>query len=169
MSSTPKYPPKNVQKLAEEVGEFIHYWGFRKIDGMIWAYLFMSPRALSAKELTEIIGVTKGLVSVSMKDLEHYGVIRPAGKGERRTVYYESVRDLGSVIANVLKNRERNMLANLSKSVTAAKKEAKQKSFEDKIDHNRVEELSNMIHFAKEQLDALLFHDVLFHYFDLDK
>ncbi|MFQ5770977.1 MAG: hypothetical protein ACE5HX_10610, partial [bacterium] len=57
------------QRLAESVGEFIKYWGFKEIHGRIWVHIYLSQAPITAKDLTEKLGVTKGLISMMLSEL----------------------------------------------------------------------------------------------------
>ena len=50
-------PYPELDELAEFVGEFIQYWGFKRIHGKIWAHLFLSEVPLDATTLvSSLIG-----------------------------------------------------------------------------------------------------------------
>lgn len=103
--------PPELEDLANEVGDFICYWGFKKIHGKIWSHIFLSEEPLDAGQLMQRLGVSKALISLSLNDLLRYDVIAEAAKSARGTQTYVANPDVLDVILNVLRRRERKMLA----------------------------------------------------------
>lgn len=102
--------PEELFLLEESVGSFMEYWGFKKIHGRIWAHLYLSTHPLDTEELMRRLEVSKGLMSLAMRDLLHYEVIQQTATGKHGTVFYTANEDLQKVIFNVLKTRETKML-----------------------------------------------------------
>ena len=102
--------PKELENLADQIGEFIEHWGFKKIHGEIWTHIWLAKDPMDATTLVAHLQVSKALVSLATKDLLQYNVIRIVGKGSRRKILLEANRDIRSVIAKVIINREAQML-----------------------------------------------------------
>lgn len=114
-TTSPKSPPNKTLpnelfQLEDSVGNFMQYWGFKKIHGRIWSHLYLSAEPLVTEELMQRLKVSKGLMSLAMRDLIHYDVIKQTNVGKHGTVFYTANEDLQKVIFNVLKNRESKML-----------------------------------------------------------
>ena len=103
--------PHELEELANEVGEFICYWGFKKVHGRLWTHVYLSKDPLDAGQLMQRLRVSKALVSLSINDLLRYEVIIESGKSARGTQTYVANPNLVEVIFNVLRRRERKMLA----------------------------------------------------------
>ncbi len=101
---------KEVRRLSEAIGDFIEYWGFRRIQGQIWAQIFMSNRPLSGADLTQRLKVSKALVSPALKQLLQYELIFEVKSTDSRKKLYEANPDYLSVIKSVLEKREVPML-----------------------------------------------------------
>src|SRR5690606_9879511 len=97
-----KVPPE-FEDLASQIGEFIEYWGFKKIHGQIWTHIFLSQNPIDATTLVKRLHVSKALVSLAIKDLMKYEVIQVVGQGTRRKVLFQSNPDLTRVICSVLR------------------------------------------------------------------
>jgi len=41
------------KRLADSVGDFIRYWGFKEVHGRIWVHIYLSDNPITAKELTQ--------------------------------------------------------------------------------------------------------------------
>lgn len=111
-----KVPPE-IQELADQVGKFIHYWGFKQVHGRIWTHLYLSSEPLDAADLMERLDISKALVSISVADLLEYDVILEAGKSQDSTQLYRANPDLMTVIMRVLREREKKMLAQAATAV----------------------------------------------------
>ncbi len=110
-------PPDEVADVVKSVGQFIEFWGFKRIHGEIWVHLHISSVPLDATTLVQRLKVSKALVSLAIKDLLKYQVIRANGKGPKRTIFYETNPEMFKVIANVLRERERKMLEKIQLAV----------------------------------------------------
>jgi len=106
MSSPKADVPKEVSHLADLVGQFIQYWGFKKIHGEIWAHIWLAQNPIDATTLVKRLDVSKALVSLAIKDLLQYDVIHTSAEGDRRKILLLPNKDVQTVITNVLKKRE---------------------------------------------------------------
>lgn len=112
------------RELARSVGEFIRYWGFRNIHGEIWAMVYLAETPPSGKELTELLDVSKALVSPALQELLDEGLIAQAESENSKTKRYEAVEDVITVIRSVLNRRERPMMDRIIESHGKLKKRA---------------------------------------------
>lgn len=95
---------------ADLIGDFIRYWGFRKIHGEIWTIVYLSKSPLSGAQLVDILGVSKALVSPALKELEEEGLIFQTESENSKTKRYLAVEDVFKVIKNVLDRREKPLI-----------------------------------------------------------
>lgn len=102
--------PSELYELEQIVGEFMHYWGFKAIHGRIWAHLFVSAAPLDSLELMRRLRVSKGLMSLALRELLDYDVIQNDHVGKHGTTFYKPNPEIIKVISNVLKKRELEML-----------------------------------------------------------
>ena len=61
---------------ADAVGDVIEHWGFRKALGRVWTVLYLSGEPLSAATLCERLQMSTGAVSMSVGELQEWGVVR---------------------------------------------------------------------------------------------
>lgn len=155
MSPSIKTPPE-LEELSEQIGNFIEYWGFKRIHGRIWTQLYLSRQPLSAGELIRRLKVSKALISMSLTDLLEYEVVREVGKGERGTLLYEANPDLMGVIMNVLRTRERRMISRIlvAHKHLKALKAGDRQAFS--IDDERLERMGELIQTADEVLESAI-------------
>lgn len=145
-----------LETLAEQVGQFIEYWGFKKIHGRIWTFLYVSKDPMDATELRMRLKVSKALISMSLSDLLEYEVIEDLGKGPRGTTVFRANPNVSQVIIGVLRKRERKMIGQvvtaqrLMQSIPASEQE------DVGIDPKRIESLGEMIETARAGLEFLI-------------
>lgn len=154
-----KVPPE-FEDLASQIGDFIEYWGFKKIHGQIWTHVFLSQNPIDATTLVKRLHVSKALVSLAIKDLLKYEVIQVVGQGSRRKVLFQSNPDLTRVIISVLRKRERRMLSTIMSSFKNMKKLKDEDKAEFGIHLEKTEELGQMIENAEQTLDILISTDL---------
>lgn len=155
MSELELLPPE-LEDLANEVGDFICYWGFKKIHGRLWTHIYLASSPLDAGQLMQRLGVSKALISLSLNDLLRYDVIIESSKSARGTQTYVANPDVLDVILNVLRRRERKMLARAETSFRMLSSLGPERQQRALLQGDRVEALGRMIHQAQNALSSLL-------------
>lgn len=144
---------KELQRLSLSVGDFIRYWGFRRIHGAIWTQVYLSKTPLSCTDLTIKLGLSKALISPALEELCDYKLIEEAESPNDKTKVYQAKTNINEVIKQVLKSREKKMLKQISENFTAFKKAESKNAEHDPV---RVETLEEMIFSANMMLDLML-------------
>lgn len=93
--------------VADAVGALMELWGFRRQLGRIWAILFLSDRPLTSPELCERLGISTGLLSMSLGELRRWGVVRPVVVPGDRKEHHEAETNIWKMVSHVLRERER--------------------------------------------------------------
>lgn len=142
--------------LCSLVGDFIQYWGFKKIHGQIWATVFLSREPIDATTIVKRLRVSKALVSLAIKDLLKFEVLQVAGKGPRRRTLYRSHHDLIHVISKVLIERETKLLEKIySKQIEVGSLISSSRENLD-ICPEKMGELEDMVTSAQDLLSCLV-------------
>jgi len=142
-----------LRAFANSVGDFIRYWGFRRIHGQIWAVVFLSKEPLSGVQLIKILGVSKALVSPALAELLLHKLILMAG-GDLKTKYYKANPDVVGVIADVLSSRETALLKDAQNKFNLLKDSSSSQL--SNMDSSRLNEVETMISVARVGLDLIL-------------
>lgn len=140
-----------LNKLADEIGNFIQYWGFKKIHGKVWTHLYLSSEPLDASDLMKRLSISKSLVSITINDLLQYNVILNNGKGPKDTLVYVCNPEVRAVILDVLKSREAKILNRVDSEFA----NLKSVNITDAFNAQRVDSLGKMIGEAQLCLSAL--------------
>jgi DNA-binding transcriptional regulator GbsR (MarR family) len=113
-----KTDPRILQ-ACDTVGRAIELWGFKRVHGMIWTWLYLRPEASSAHDIKEGLGISTGLTSMTLADLAKWGVIhRRTPAGERRELF-EAERNIWQPIFRVLREREYHAMGEALDSLRA--------------------------------------------------
>jgi hypothetical protein len=109
----PKIDPRKdpeLRKLANLVGEFIEYWGFKAVQGRMWCYIYLSKDPLSSIQLSKLLEISPALVTQSVQVLLKYHVILEAEKGPNGVLRFEANPNASEAVAAVLSSRESILL-----------------------------------------------------------
>ena len=153
MTSASSSTEKKLEAFAGTVGDFIRYWGFRRIHGQIWTLVYLSNKPLSGVSITRTLRVSKALVSPALSQLLKPKLILSAG-GDLKTKLYTANPDVISIIADVLANRESKILKDAQKKFDELKS-ASQTANSD-INFARMDQIGTMISTARTGLDLVL-------------
>ncbi len=140
-------------ELSALIGSFIEYWGFKKIHGKMWTLLFLSKEPRDANFFIKEMRVSKGLVSIALKELVDHKVFLKIEKIESGTQLYEANPSVMEVIFNVLRTRERRMMGDIQ-STFSRQNDLLQRRAD--LSPKRIEALGEMIAAATMALDGFL-------------
>lgn len=148
----------DVDELSDKVGEFIRYWGFKKIHGKIWCHLFISDEPLDAGQLITKTGVSKALMSQSLAELLEYQVILQLDENKKKKRYIPNGKIL-CVITSVLRQREQMILGDISRHYKDVENFNEEQLKVVGVDRSKLKRLGNMVSFAEKFLYSLLRFD----------
>lgn len=88
--------------LIQALGRQSSFWGLGKTAGEMYAVLYLSAELVSLEELAQRLKVTKGNISIAIRQLEQLGMVRRSWqKGDRR-VFFEVETDFWKIAHSVL-------------------------------------------------------------------
>jgi len=148
--------PKSLFELESAIGEFMQYWGFKSMHGRIWTHLFTSEQALDSIELMKRLKVSKGLMSLAIRDLLEYEVILIDHVGRHGATFYKANPEIFKVISNVLKNRETQMLLKARTAAESLHKINRKKLQTCGISDEKIKNVIEMTSSAQILLQAFL-------------
>ena len=141
---------QELRTLSLSIGNFIRYWGFRRVHGAIWTQLYLSKSPLSCTDLARRLKVSKSLVSPALEELCRYRLIREAPAPNEKTKVYFAVENINEVIQHVLKSRETKMLKQITKDYSKFSEGADVQSV---FNSGRIKTLGEMILSANFMLE----------------
>ena len=85
-------------EMIEATGRLSQMLGLPRSTGQIYGLLFLSPKALAADDIAEMLGISKGSVSAGTRQLVGWRALRQVWvPGERRD-HFEIEGDLGNLV-----------------------------------------------------------------------
>ena len=92
--------------LVEELATFFERFGFRRNLGRLWATLYLSPRSLAQPELCDHLGISAGLISSGLKELDAWQMIVTVTMPGERRAYYRAETHMLRVVGSILSRRK---------------------------------------------------------------
>ncbi len=119
-------PEEIRESTMEAMGRITSFWGFSKIMGQMYGLLYLSSKPLTLDEMSESISVSKGNVSINIRALERWNMVKPVWvKGDRKD-YYEAETDFWKIVKGVLREREKKEFDQALVSVSSNLKKAEE-------------------------------------------
>jgi DNA-binding transcriptional regulator GbsR (MarR family) len=117
--------PATAKKFIVHWGEMGARWGINRSVAQIHALLYLSPHALPADEIAETLAIARSNVSVGLKELQSWNLVRSTQTlGDRRD-HFETSADVWDLFRVIIRERKRReldpTLAVLRDCVTEAK------------------------------------------------
>lgn len=103
----PMQLPPVIEKFVLHFGEMGGRWGINRTVGQIYALLFLSDRPLNAEEITEALGVSRSNVSMGMKELEGWRLVRKRHLPDDRRDYFEAPDDIWQIVRTLAEERRK--------------------------------------------------------------
>ena len=95
------------QKFVLHWGEMGQAWGINRTMAQVHALLFVSPEALDAEEISQLLDVSRSNVSTSLRELITWGVVRRVHIiGDRRD-RFEALKDVMETFRVIMAERKR--------------------------------------------------------------
>jgi len=121
-NTEPHLPSSQMDELVREfinnLGRVADFFGFNRLMGQLYAVLFLSPEPLTLDDMVKRLDSSKGNVSINIRALERWGLVRQIYKWADRKNYYESETDIWKAISGILQERERRENQNILHSLT---------------------------------------------------
>jgi DNA-binding transcriptional regulator GbsR (MarR family) len=146
-----------LHEVAEAVGSLMEFWGFKRLMGRIWTLLYLRGEPLAAAELCEQLEISSGAASMTLSELERWGVVRRSRKPGDRREYFEAETDVWKMISRVLRERELSQIERALETFDHARDELEQMGGTRLGDiADRIERLGEMARMGRGLLQALV-------------
>ncbi|WP_027996024.1 GbsR/MarR family transcriptional regulator [Simplicispira psychrophila] len=106
MTDTSPLPPLNRQFVAH-FGEMGSRWGINRTVGQIYALIFLSPRALNADDIAEALAFSRSNVSMGLKELQAWRLVKLLHHPGDRREYFEAPADVWEIFRLLAEERRR--------------------------------------------------------------
>ena len=106
MNDTSPLPPLNRQFVAH-FGEMGSRWGINRTVGQIYALIFLSPNAINADEIAESLAFSRSNVSMGLKELQAWRLVKLLHYPGDRREYFEAPSDVWEIFRILAEERRR--------------------------------------------------------------
>jgi len=106
---TTKLTP-TAQKFIVHWGEMGERWGINRTIAQIHALLYISPEPLNAEEICATLSLARSTVSVGLKELQNWDIVKVVHVLGDRTDHFEAMGDVWEMFRVIVTNRKRQEL-----------------------------------------------------------
>jgi DNA-binding transcriptional regulator GbsR (MarR family) len=133
-----------VRCFVSHFGEMGSRWGINRTVGQIYALFFVSPRPLNADEIGESLEFSRSNVSMGLKELQAWRLVRLRHLPGDRREYFEAPTDAWEIFRTLAEERRRREIEpTLSMLRNALLEEATTE--EDRIAQKRMKSMHDLI------------------------
>lgn len=100
-------PSQIQQEFVLHFGEMGSRWGINRTVGQIYALLFLSDRPLCADDIVAALHVSRSNVSMSLKELQSWSLVRLRHLPDDRRDYFETPEDLWEIVRILVAERKK--------------------------------------------------------------
>jgi DNA-binding transcriptional regulator GbsR (MarR family) len=102
--SGPLSPAERI--VSDAVGRLIEFWGFKRNMGRIWGVLYLASAPVSARSLRERLVLSTGSVSMTLNELQRWGVVKRVHVDGSRQEHFAAEINLWKMVSRVFRERE---------------------------------------------------------------
>jgi len=95
------------QSFVYHFGEMGSKWGFNRTVGQIYALLVISENTLSANDLASALSISRGNVSMGMKELQSWQLVQVSHIPGDRKEYYSAIGSVWDMANRVFQERRK--------------------------------------------------------------
>jgi DNA-binding transcriptional regulator GbsR (MarR family) len=99
--------PPLTQSFVLHFGEMGSRWGINRTVGQIYALLFLSPDPLHADDIVERLGFSRSNVSMGLKELQAWNLVRLVHKPDDRRDHFATPDDLWTILRTLVEERKK--------------------------------------------------------------
>jgi DNA-binding transcriptional regulator GbsR (MarR family) len=96
-----------VLRFVLHFGEMGSRWGINRTVGQIYALLFASPLSLNADEISEALDVSRSNVSMGLKELQSWSLVRMEHRVGDRRDYFRAPEDVWQIFRTLADERKK--------------------------------------------------------------
>jgi DNA-binding transcriptional regulator GbsR (MarR family) len=132
------------QDFVLHFGEMGSRWGINRTVGQIYALLFISEHPLNAEQIAEHLGFSRSNVSMGLKELQAWNLVRLKHLQNDRRDYFTTPDDLWEIVRTLVEERKKREIDPTLSKLRELSMDG-QGSADDAYAHSRIEELRELI------------------------
>jgi DNA-binding transcriptional regulator GbsR (MarR family) len=95
------------ERFINQWGNMVDAWGLNKTMGQIHALLYITGQAMTADEIMDQLNISRGNVSMNLRELMNWGVVRREHRKGDRKQYFVAEEDPWRWFKNVVRERRK--------------------------------------------------------------
>jgi len=95
------------QSFVLHFGEMGNRWGFNRTVGQILGLIIVNEDMLNAENIAEALSISRGNVSMGLKELQSWRLIKPVHIQGDRKEYYTAMSDIWGMALTVMEERRK--------------------------------------------------------------
>ena len=99
--------PPLIGAFVLHFGEMGSRWGINRTVGQIYALLYLSEKPLNAEQIAEALGFSRSNVSMGLKELDGWRLIRHQHLPGDRRDYYSAPDDIWEIVRTLVEERRK--------------------------------------------------------------
>ncbi len=99
--------PPLTQRFVLHFGEMGSRWGINRTVGQIYAVLYVSAKPLNADEIGESLGFSRSNVSMGLKELQSWSLVRLIHLPNDRREYFQAPEDVWAIFRTLAAERRK--------------------------------------------------------------
>ncbi len=143
-----------VRSFVAHFGEMGSRWGINRTVGQIYALIYVSQRALNADEIGEALEFSRSNVSMGLKELQAWRLVRLRHQAGDRREYFEAPSDAWEVFQILAEERRRREIEPTLSMLRSALLE-KPSSEEDSVAQERMRGMHELIEMLTTWFDEV--------------
>ncbi|TAH12481.1 MAG: GbsR/MarR family transcriptional regulator [Curvibacter sp.] len=144
--------PPLTQRFVLHFGEMGSRWGINRTVGQIYALLYVSAKPLNADEVGDALGFSRSNVSMGLKELQSWNLVRLIHQPNDRREYFQAPEDVWAIFRTLAAERRKREIDPTLSMLRDALME--QPSVADDIHaQERMKQMHNFIELMTDWLD----------------
>ncbi len=143
-----------VQGFVLHFGEMGSRWGINRTVGQIYALLFLSSKALNADEIAEALGFSRSNVSMGLKELQSWELVRLQHLPGDRREYFSAPEDVWAIFHTLAEQRRKREIDPTLSMLRAALLE-RTNSIDDDYAQQRMRDMHDLIELVTGWFDEV--------------
>lgn len=140
------------QRFILHFGEMGSRWGINRTVGQMYALLYVLGKPLNADEIAELLSFSRSNVSMGLKELQAWRLVKLMHKPGDRRDYFEPPKDIWEIFKALLEERRRREIEPTLSMLRDALLE-NPTSEEDRLAQERMREMYQLIELSSSWFD----------------
>lgn len=99
--------PPLCEAFVLHFGEMGSRWGINRTVGQIYAVLFIAERPLCADDIVERLGISRSNVSMGIKELQSWNLLRQRSVAGDRREFFHTPEDIYAIVRTLVDERKK--------------------------------------------------------------